>query len=153
MAIENVFLEETKSKLVERINKLNPASQGLWGKMNVAQMLAHCNVTYEMVYEKGKHPKPNLIAKFFIKTFVKKLVVGESTYAKNSRTAPQFIIANEREFEAEKARLIAFIEKTQALGEKHFEGLESHSFGPLNAKEWNNMFYKHLDHHLQQFGV
>ena len=43
--------------------------------------------------------------------------------------------------------------KTQELGEAHFEGKESHSFGPLNKTEWNNMFYKHADHHLTQFGV
>ena len=34
-----------------------------------------------------------------------------------------------------------------------FEGKESNSFGPLTKGEWNNMFYKHLDHHLSQFGV
>ncbi len=43
--------------------------------------------------------------------------------------------------------------KTQQLGENHFDGKESHSFGALNSKEWNNMFVKHLEHHLKQFGV
>jgi hypothetical protein len=35
----------------------------------------------------------------------------------------------------------------------HFEGKESNSFGALNSTEWNNMLFKHLDHHLNQFGV
>lgn len=153
MTIGNVFHVAESNQIIERIKKLDSTSQGHWGKMNVAQMLAHCNVTYEMVYEPKKHPKPNPLVKFLIKTFVKKAVVGEKGYPKNSRTAPQFLIADQREFEEEKVRLISFIEKTQQLGEKHFEGLESHSFGPLSAKEWNNMFYKHLDHHLKQFGV
>ena len=43
------------------------------------------------------------------------------------------------------------ITKTQQLGENYFEGKESNSFGKLTASEWNNMFYKHLDHHLSQF--
>ena len=46
-----------------------------------------------------------------------------------------------------------FIVKTQFLGASHFEGKESHSFGNLTSSEWNNMFYKHLNHHLEQFGV
>ncbi|MFM7017104.1 MAG: hypothetical protein ACKOX3_12335, partial [Bacteroidota bacterium] len=71
----------------------------------------------------------------------------------NSRTGPQFIIADERVFENEKSRLINHLQKTQQLGEKHFDGMESISFGKLNKTEWNNMFYKHLDHHLSQFGV
>ncbi|WP_337994864.1 hypothetical protein [Polaribacter ponticola] len=49
--------------------------------------------------------------------------------------------------------MIGFILKTQELGADYFDGKESHSFGKLTEKEWNNTFYKHLDHHLTQFGV
>jgi hypothetical protein len=49
--------------------------------------------------------------------------------------------------------LINYIKRTADLGESHFDGKESRSFGKLNITEWNNMFYKHLDHHLSQFGV
>lgn len=58
-----------------------------------------------------------------------------------------------RNFVEEKARLIDYLIKTQKLGENHFDGMESHSFGNLTKEEWNIMFYKHLDHHLSQFGV
>ena len=81
------------------------------------------------------------------------MVVSEKPYSKNGRTAAQFIIADERDFETEKKRLIDFILKTQKLGEKYFDGKESHSFGVLTSNEWNTSFYKHLDHHLTQFGV
>ena len=72
---------------------------------------------------------------------------------KNSRTAPAFLITDTKDFEAEKKRLINYIKKTQELGEAHFDNKESHSFGNLSKTEWNNMFYKHIDHHLTQFGV
>jgi len=81
------------------------------------------------------------------------LVVSNQSYKKNNPTAPAFIITNEKEFETEKNNLINYIATTQELGESHFDGKESHSFGRLNKTEWNNMFYKHLDHHLSQFGV
>jgi hypothetical protein len=45
------------------------------------------------------------------------------------------------------------MKKTQGLGEAHFDGKDSHSFGNLSKSQWNTMFYKHLDHHLTQFGV
>ena len=152
MALPNVFTQEVTNQIIQRINQLTPETQPQWGKMDVARMLAHCCVTYEMVYE-DKHAKPNFIMKFILKTFVKPTVVTEVQYKPNGQTAPQFIITDERNFEQEKARLIAFMQKTQQLGENHFENLESHSFGKLNKTEWNNMFYKHLDHHLKQFGV
>jgi len=151
--MENVFDAKVAQNYIDRINVLTPETQPLWGKMTVDQMLAHCNVSYEMVYEPEKHKKPGSIAKFILKTFVKSKVVGEKGYPHNSPTAPQFIIADRKNFEDEKKRLIGFIQKTQQLGESAFDGKESFSFGKLKAKEWSNMFAKHLNHHLAQFGV
>lgn len=152
MAIPNIFTEEVSKQIIDRIEKLTNETPALWGKMNVSQMLAHCNVTYEMIYT-DKHPKSGAFTKFMLKLFVKKTVVGEKLYAKNGQTAPAFKISDAREFEKEKANLIENILRTQKLGEAHFDGKESHSFGVLTKNEWNNMFYKHLDHHLSQFGA
>lgn len=150
--MKNVFDPQDLLQIIDRINKLNPSSVGKWGKMSVDQMLAHCNVPYEMAYE-NIHPKPNTFVKLMLKIFVKNGVVNDKPYPKNSRTAPQFIIEDHKNFETEKTRLINYLNKTQQLGAAYFEGRESHSFGKLTALEWNNMFYKHLDHHLSQFGV
>ncbi len=151
--MENVFDAKDAQNYIDRINNLTPETKGLWGKMSVDQMLAHCNVSYEMVYEPEKHKKPGAIAKFILKSFVKPKVVGEKAYTQNGPTAPQFIIADHKNFEEEKKRLIGFIQKTQQLGVSAFDGKESFSFGKLKAQEWNNMFAKHLNHHLAQFGV
>lgn len=150
--MQDVFLKEDCDQFINRINQLKLDSQPLWGKMSVDQMLAHCNVTYEMVYD-DIHKKPNAFMRFLLKSFVKNKVVDESPYPKNIRTAPQFIINGGRDFELEKQRLVAYLNKTQELGKNNFEGKESLSFGKLSSKEWNNMFAKHLDHHFSQFGV
>lgn len=150
--MKNVFNTTVCEEITGRINQLTTTSEPLWGKMNVAQMLAHCNVTYELVFE-NKHPKPNAFVRFLLKTFVKKVVVNEKPFKHSSQTAPVFIITTDKDFESEKVRLIAYINRVQQLGEQYFDGEMSHSFGKLNKTEWNNMFYKHLDHHLKQFGV
>lgn len=152
MPLPNVFTKEVSDNIIERVNKLTNNSPAQWGKMKVAQMLAHCNVTYEMAYE-NIHPKPNFFMKLMLKSFVKKLVTNEVPYKHDSRTAPQFMITTDKNFDVEKNRLIQYIQKTQQLGEANFNGKESHSFGVLNTAEWNNLFYKHLNHHLSQFGV
>ncbi|QKJ32567.1 DUF1569 domain-containing protein [Mucilaginibacter mali] len=151
--MKSVFNPADVAELTGRINNLTPATQPQWGKMSVSQMLAHCNVSYEMVYDPEKHPKPKGLMKFIVKAFVKKVVVGPKPYKRNTPTAPAFIIKDDRSFETEKARLTDYLNQTQQLGETHFDGKESHSFGPLTVGEWNTMFYKHLDHHLMQFGV
>ena len=152
MALPNIFTAQVSAEIINRINKLQADTPALWGKMSVNQMLAHCNVTYEMIYD-NIHPKPNFLMGFIMKSFVKGKVVGEGTYPKSSPTAPAFVIKNEPDFELQKTRLIDFINKTQQLGENEFDGKASHSFGVLNKTEWNNMMYKHLHHHLGQFGV
>lgn len=150
--MKDIFDKEVASEVIDRINKLTPETQPVWGKMDVAQMLAHCNVTYEMIFT-DKHKAPNAFMKLMLKAFLKGIIVGPRPYKKNSQTAPAFLITDKRVFDAEKQCLIDYINKVQAMGRNQFEGKESLSFGKLTADEWNGMFYKHLDHHLGQFGV
>lgn len=152
MALPNIFTKEVSDEMIQRINNLKPDTKPEWGKMNASQMLAHCNVAYEMIYD-NIHQKPNAFMRFILKTLIKEKVVGEKPFPHNSKTAPQFIMIDTKDFEKEKQRLVDYIKKTQESGEIYFENKESDSFGPLKSSEWNNMFYKHLDHHLSQFGV
>lgn len=151
--MKSVFVAADVAELITRIQALTPQTQAQWGKMDVAQMLAHCCVSYEMTFEASKHPKPNFFVGFILRTFVKKVVVGDKPFKRNERTAPAFIVADSKNFEHEKARLIAYLNQTLQLGSAHFNNKVSHSFGVLTLTEWNNMLYKHLDHHLVQFGV
>ncbi|MBL0171207.1 MAG: DUF1569 domain-containing protein [Gemmatimonadaceae bacterium] len=150
--MKNVFDSLVVAELVSRINRLSPTTPAAWGKMSVDQMLAHCNVSYEMVYE-DKHPRPGPLKSLVLKALVKRAVVGPRPYRRNTPTAPQFKMVSPKDFEQEKQRLIGFLERVQRDGERAFEGRSSHSFGPLSTTEWSTMFYKHLDHHLTQFGV
>lgn len=152
MPYPNIFTKEVTDQVVARIQRLTPETRPQWGKMNVAQMLAHVSVSYEMVFT-DKHPKPGAFKRWLLKTFVKETVVGEKPYKRNSPTAPAFLITDERDFAAEQRRLIDYLWRIQSLGQAAFQGRESNSFGELTSDEWNTMFYKHLDHHLTQFGV
>lgn len=150
--MENIFEKKGADTLLKRVNKLTDSSTAEWGKMNVAQMLAHCNVAFDMAYT-DKYPKAGGLKKFMLKLFVKKAVVGPKPYPKNGQTGPEFIIKGQRDFAKEKQILVDYINKTQGLGAAHFEGKENINFGVLSSKEWNTMFSKHLDHHLTQFGA
>ena len=152
MTLPNIFTTEVSNNVIARIQTLNPESQALWGRMNVAQMLAHCNVTYEMIFT-DKHKAPTGFMKLIMILIVKNAVTNVKPYKPNLKTAPAFIIADKKEFEVEKSRLIQHIKQTQELGQSYFDGKQSLSFGVLSAEQWNNMLYKHLNHHLAQFGV
>lgn len=152
MALPSVFDPKTTETTFNRLEKLSYISKPLWGKMNAAQMLAHLNVAYDLAYERIPY-KSNGFKKFILKLLVKPLVVSEKPYKKNSHTAPEFIIADERDFEKEKSKFIDNVKQTEAHGTKYFEGKVSTSFGAMTAQEWSTQFYKHIDHHFTQFGV
>lgn len=152
MTIRNLYDQKETQETIDRIEKLTPETQHVWGKMDVAQMMAHCNVAYEIVYT-DKHAKPNAFGRFMARLFAKNTVLGPKPYKKNIPTSPIFKMTGPKDFETEKKRLIEFLEKTQKLGNTHFNGLNNPAFGNLTDQQWNTLFSKHLDHHLQQFGV
>ena len=154
--MEDLFDPTQNASMLARLDRLDPAKPALWGKMNPAQMLAHCNKVYEVEHDPAyakNHPRPNAVVRFLLKRFLKPIVVGPKPYKRNSRTAPEFIVADERVLNTERERLVAYINTVQALGAAHHDGRENRSFGVLTTTEWNNLYAKHLDHHLQQFGV
>jgi len=150
--MKDIFNQNTVDELLTRLHILDDKTRPLWGKMDVAQMLAHLNIQYEMVYD-DIHKRPPFLVRGALTLLVKQFVTGEKPYKKNGRTSSLFLVKASKDFMIEKERLIHYLKKTQQLGKPYFEGKESFSFGKLSAKEWNNLFYKHIDHHLEQFGV
>lgn len=151
--MKNIFDQNDVQYFVDRLQQLQVSAQPKWGKMNAPQMLAHLNVAYEMIFEPEKHPAPKGLRKIMLKWLVKPMVTSPKPYKEGMPTAPSFIITDSRDFEKEKSRLLDFMQKVQQLGQGHFEGKESASFGKMNAGQWNIMLAKHLDHHFNQFGV
>ncbi len=152
MALPSIFETKTTESILSRLNNLTNTTQPLWGKMNAAQMLAHLNVAYDIDSGKIKSETPALM-KFMLKLFLKPILVNEKPYKKNSRTAPLFLISSEKDFEKEKKSLIDNILESQNNGREYYEGRESNSVGKMNANEWSNMYYKHIEHHFSQFGI
>jgi hypothetical protein len=119
--------------------------------MNVAQMLAHCNETLLVVTDQ-KIVKRRLIGKL-ISRFFRKSYLSDDPLPKNSPTNPLFVIVDERGFAKEKELLLKLVKQFSEGGEKKCTKQQHSFFGPFTPKEWGVSTYKHLDHHLQQFGV
>ena len=151
--MKSVFDQQDVEELKLRIERLDASLSPSWGKMNASQMLAHCNVVYEMTYDTANFKKPNGLKKWFLKTFLKPFVIGDKPYKRNSPTSPEFKVANDKDFGDEKKRLLDYLEQTLSLGKSYFDNKENFSFGAMKSNEWDRLFYKHLDHHLTQFGV
>jgi len=80
-------------------------------------------------------------------------VRNDEPMAKNAPTAPDLRIADERELATEKARLIRLIERFVTGGPAGCTTNPHSFFGRMKPEEWAVLMYKHVDHHLRQFGA
>ena len=152
MSYPSIYLRSTTNELIERIQKLDAESQPQWGKMNVGQMLSHCCVPYQQILGEDT-TTPNFFVRTILKIFLKKSMTNEVPYKQNLPTGPNYIRNTNHDFEEEKARLIDYIQQIEKMGPENLSKIPSKFLGKLTAQEWSNQLYKHLDHHLQQFGV
>jgi hypothetical protein len=146
-----LFVAESNRAIVARIRALRPDSKPAWGKMDVAQMLAHCQQPLRVATGELQL-KRNLIGILFGK-LAKKQLLRPEPFKRGLPTAPDFIVRDARTFDAERAQLIALVERFDAEGAKVLSKQPHPFFGPLTTEEWDQLQYKHLDHHLRQFGA
>ena len=147
--MKSIFDKNALDEIFARLEKLQPTAQRQWGKMSPAQMLEHCARAVEMA--NGKKPMQQAFLGKLIGWIFKKGFLSEKPFPKNSPTAPDFIIKDEPEFEATRARLKELITEFRQLGEPGTDGNIHGFFGKLSGTEWGVTQYKHLDHHLRQF--
>ena len=152
MKIQNIYTAPVAEQFMARINKLSTSTQNQWGKMNVSQMMAHCNVSYDMAFDEN-YKKSSSFLRFILKNLAKKGLVNESPLKKNSSTAAEMVIKTPKDFDQEKSKLIGNVKNLVEKGENFFHLKDHPGFGVMTKDEWNNFYYKHLDHHLTQFGV
>jgi hypothetical protein len=151
-ARKDLFAAATLDEVKGRIALLRPESERLWGKMNAAQMLAHCAATMEMAV--GMTFPPRRFIGRLVGPLAKKAVVTEGKpFRRNSASDKSLIIREDRDFETERQRLRGLLERFAAGGPERCTKHPHSFFGSLTPMEWAALMYQHLDHHLQQFGV
>lgn len=136
--------------IIQRLGALAADTQPRWGKLNAAQMLAHCQKPLRVAAGEMKL-KRGLIGLLFGRLAKKKFVTGDAPFGQNLPTDPKFLAPEADDFARERAALVELVRR---YGETGAVTREPHPFfGPLSSAEWDRLMWKHLDHHLRQFGA
>ena len=149
--MSNLFDQQDVSQILKRIERLKPDSQRQWGKMNVAQMLAHCNMSLKTA--RGQNHIKRVFIGRIIGPLMKPKVLGEKPFSKNSPTDKSYIFKEDLKFEEEITATITSIKKFFEGGASQCTTHPHPFFGKFTPEEWAVFEWKHLDHHLRQFGV
>ena len=150
--MKNLFEPQTVAEVQTRISKLQPDSQPMWGSMNSAQAAAHCSGGLEWAV--GDTVPPAMFFGRMVGKIIKPMVFkDDAPMRRNSPTAKSLVIADQRELSLEQERLSGLIDRFVANGSAGCTAAPHSFFGRLTPDEWAILMYKHVDHHLRQFGV
>lgn len=148
--MKSIFNPTDNREIITRINSLTPESKALWGKMSVDKMLKHINDAVLVSFDEKELKVPFIFK--ILGRIMKKSVLKQPEFAKNSPTAKEFKYVENFDFETVKDELITNFSRFQS-GEQAIKCKNHPFWGKMNSEEWNNLQWKHVDHHLRQFGV
>lgn len=150
--MKNLFDAAAVEEVKERLVLLRPDSERQWGKMNAAQAVAHLAAGMELAV--GDKLPPRMFLGRIIGGIVKPMALGtEEPMRRNTPTVKGLVVADDRDLDAERERLRGLIDRFAAGGPGGCTTHPHSFFGRLTPREWAILMYKHLDHHLRQFGV
>jgi hypothetical protein len=148
--MKNLFDPEAYNEITARLNMLAPQAERKWGKMDAAQMLAHCSEPFKISMSDKKIPRP--FVSYLFGWVARRMVLADKPYKPGLPTGKELIIKDERDFETEKKKLGSLIQEFYSKPGK--VGRHPHPFfGQFTKEEWGKSMYKHVDHHLLQFGA
>ena len=138
-----------RAELCDRIGRLTPEASRRWGTMSAPQMVAHLVDSLRMALGELPVTSKNLPLRF---TPIKQLVIYWMPFPKSAPTAPELVARVPTDWPGDCASLITLVERFAARGRS--AGWPDHpAFGRLTASQWGVLVYRHMDHHLRQFGV
>jgi hypothetical protein len=149
--MKSLFNQTDKTEILTRIDKLSPSSQRQWGKMDVAQMLAHCNAALETAA--GLTFPSRVFLGRILAPFMKARFVSEKPFRKNYPTHKSYRFNTPMNFQDQKLKVVSLIKQFSENGMEKATTHPHSFYGKLTPEQWGIVMYKHFDHHLRQFGV
>lgn len=149
--MKNIHNPTDRTDIIERLNRLTSDAERRWGAMSVEEMLWHCRSQLELAL--GVIPSPSKAKGLMATPLGRWLSLYTVPWPKGAMTAPQMNVRKMnpqvQSFETEHKLLLERLEQTVAR-----ERLQPHPlFGEISQKDWGRLIWKHLDHHLRQFGI
>ena len=148
--MRTVFNLDDRLTLAKRIDTLSAHAPAQWGRMDCPQMLAHLSESVRMALGEleiaTKGPRALRLAP------IRHAIIHWLPFPKGAPTAPELLTRRATNWQAEGADLKHLLERLAAL-EGAREWPEHPAFGHMTSRDWGTLAYRHVDHHLRQFGA
>jgi hypothetical protein len=147
----SIWEAEAPRAMRERIARLAPGRAGAWGKMTAPQMVCHLAESLRMALGDLPVASKKLPIRF---APLKQLIVYWAPFPKNAPTAPELVTRAPGEWSEDLADLQRLLDLVSIRGADPIATWPAHpAFGRLSHRAWGVLIYRHIDHHLRQFGA
>lgn len=150
--MKTIFNPATAESIITRIQSVNNDAKSQWGKMDAFKMMEHCIKNTEILQGQKQYPRL-FIGRIFGKLALRSTLKNDKPMSKNSPTHPELVIKKTGHVNDVKSKLIesvgAYLNKKPGDYRKFVHPF----FGKMSYDEVGQWEYKHLDHHLRQFGA
>jgi len=140
---------EARDAALARIDRLTDATKPAWGKMTADRMLAHLAESMKMATGELRCESKKLPIRYFP---LKQLIIYVAPFPKSAPTAPELLARQPREWAHDVSDVQDLL--ARAGSARTTEAWPEHpAFGRLSKRAWGVLIYRHMDHHLKQFGA
>ncbi len=138
----------TRQEIIARLQTVTPTTKATWGQFDAPRMI--CHLIDSLALSLGELPSKSVNKKAFQHFPLKHLVIYVLPFPKSYPAAPEMLTTLPQDFDTDRKRLLELVQRLAAA--PRAKGPAHPLFGPLTNDEWNALQWKHIAHHLKQFG-
>lgn len=147
--MQSLFDNQVRANIRERMMKLTPETKAQWGKLDAPRLLTHMIDTFRVAFgEQEVQPSKSVLYSAFGRWLV---IDSPIPWPKGAPSSAEFWLTRPGDFEQDRRRVMDYIDRF-ANGSNQKWG-KSPRLGVMSAEQWSRMNYRHLNHHLTQFGL
>jgi hypothetical protein len=147
--MKSIWQEQDRQEITERVGRVAPDRPAAWGKFTAPKMICHLADSLKMAMGDLPVPSKHLPIRY---PPLKQLIIYVAPFPKSAPTAPELLSRAPREWANDVADVQALL--ARAGSARTTDTWPEHpAFGKLTKRAWGVLIYRHMDHHLKQFGA
>jgi hypothetical protein len=147
--VKSIWQDEARRELTDRIGAVTADRRAEWGTFSAPKMVCHLADSLKMAMGDLKVAPKWLPIRF---TPLKQLIIFAAPFPKGTPTAPELLVRQPREWASDVSEVQDLL--ARAGSARTTDAWPAHpAFGKLSKRAWGVLIYRHMDHHLRQFGA
>jgi hypothetical protein len=147
--MKSIWQDASRRELSDRLGALTWDRRAQWGKFTAPQMVCHLADSLKMAMGDLPVASKHLPIRY---TPLKQLIIFVAPFPKGAPTAPELLAREPRAWAHDVADARSLLDR--AASSPSTDGWPEHpAFGALSRRAWGVLIYRHMDHHLRQFGA